>query len=246
MKNSSYNNIAKDYDLKRKKPWNSLELYFKSLKEKGYSFKELIVDLGCANGRHFPLLYNSDSRLIGIDNSIELLKIAREYLNDETQYTKKQSNYIQIVLADFISLPIRPQKIQHIFSIATLHHARDKFERLNAISEIFNSLGNNGFIFITVWRRWQKKFIDYFIKDWLKRRFSFKFKNQQKNIGLTEFGDIHVPWKISNEIIACNRFYHLFTKRELKKLMKNFSVKTFTKYGGSKNKDNYFILAQKV
>jgi SAM-dependent methyltransferase len=246
MKNYSYNIIASDYDLKRKKPWKPLEIYLNYLKDKGYSFKGLSVDLGCGNGRHFLLLYNSDSRLLGIDNSIELLKIARTNLNEESQYTKNQRDNIQLVLADFTSLPIRAQRVQNIFSIATLHHGKNKLERIKAVSGIYNVLSNNGMIFITVWRRWQKKYKKYFVIDWLKRTFNFKYKNQQNKIGLTEFGDKRVPWKISTEKIACYRFYHFYSKRELKKSIKHFSVKVLNKFGGATNKENYFVLAQKA
>ena len=59
-----YDNIALDYDLKRRKPWRALENFLSYLKEKGYSFNGINIDLGCANGRNFKLLKNSKNTIM--------------------------------------------------------------------------------------------------------------------------------------------------------------------------------------
>ncbi len=64
--------------------------------------------------------------------------------------------------------------------------------------------------------------------------------------GLEEFGDQYVSWKISSEKKKYNRFYHFFSKREIKKLIKTFKVQEFKILGGPNNRDNFFILAQKL
>ncbi len=245
MENHSYNHIAKDYHLKRKKPWYSFENFLNYLKNKGYLFKGYSVDLGCANGRHFILLSNSDNRLIGIDNTLAFLQIAREKLKDKALYSQEQYNKIQLILGDFTFLPIRAKKIQNVFSIATLHHGRSNIERKKAMFEIHDVLTNNGFLFLTLWRRWQKKYKKFFFIDWFKRSFSRNYKNQQKKAGLREFGDKIVPWKVSSEKKTYNRFYHFFSKRELKKITKHFQINELKKFGGPNKKDNFFILAQK-
>ncbi|TFG01280.1 MAG: hypothetical protein EU540_04055, partial [Promethearchaeota archaeon] len=98
MKSYYYNKIAKDYDIKRKKPWKALEHFLSYLAEKNYAFKGYCIDLGCANGRNFKLIKNSSNKLIGIDKSLEFLKIAHEELNRSTHYSKFDSNNIQLIL----------------------------------------------------------------------------------------------------------------------------------------------------
>ncbi len=245
MENFNYNRIAKDYHFKRIKPWKTLENFLSYLREKEYSFNGFCVDLGCANGRHFIIFKTSKNKLIGIDNSLEFLKIAKERLRDNSQYNKNESDNIQLILGDLNFIPVRSQSIQTFFSIATIHHIKGIKKRQSAISQMFNLLNTNGFFLLSVWRRWQENLKKYFIFDWFKRKFNPKFKKQQKNLDLKDFGDRFVPWTISKEKKTYNRFYHFFSRREMLKLLKLFKIKELKKIGGPGNEDNFFILAQK-
>ncbi|MFX1315552.1 MAG: class I SAM-dependent methyltransferase [Promethearchaeota archaeon] len=246
MEDCFFNQIAKDYNLKRRKPWKPFESFFQRLKKKDYSFKGVNIDLGCGNGRHFKLLQQKDCKLIGIDNSIEFLRIANDNLNDNTQYDKKEVALIQIVCADLKFIPIRTNLIQNIFSIATFHHIKSKSKRQNAIEQLFNLLKYQGFFLLTVWRKWQRKYRSYFFLDLIKRFFNPSYRRLQVSSGLNEFGDRIIPWTISKEKRIYNRFYHFFSKREIKKLLRKFTIKEFKIIGGPGNRDNFFILAQKI
>ena len=247
MEKFSYNNIAKDYHLKRKKPWKPLEFFLKHLKAKKFIFKGICIDLGCANGRHFKNFKNPNSKLVGIDNSIEFLKITRENLKDREQYSIEESNNIQLLLADLCHIPIRTMSIQNIFSIATLHHIRHKNDRINVFSQILDLLKERGYFLITVWRKWQKKYKNYFVANLLMRVVNPSYRKQQKKAGLPEFGDRHVPWTVSSssERITYVRYYHFFSKKELQKLLLNFKIRESIITGGPTGKDNFFVLAQK-
>ena len=240
-----YNNIARDYSLKRRKPWKALESFLEYLEEKDYKFNGYILDLGCANGRHFELFKKKTNKVIGLDNSIEFLKIASERLKEISQYNKSTSNNIQIVLADIKWLPFRPFKINNLYSIATIHHLKSKNSRKMFMTQILKIMKPDGFILITVWRRWQKRFKRYFMSDWVRRKFNPRFKNNQESVMLKEFGDKLIPWTISSENKSYDRFYHFFSKQEIKKLMKKFKIKEIKKWGGPNSKDNFFILVQK-
>lgn len=242
---SNFNHIAEDYHSKRKKPWRPLEFFLKHLKNRGYIFKGIILDLGCANGRNFELISTPPNKLIGIDLSFELLKIARSNLKYNSQYSQFESNFIQLILGDIVNLPIRKRSMDTIFSIATIHHIKKKSERERVIAQIHELLRENGSLILTVWRKWQKKFRSYFLLEWFKRNFSIKFKKQQKLIGLEEFGDKFVPWTLSKERKTYNRFYHFFSKYELKKLLKAFNIIELHITGGPNNRDNFFIFARK-
>ncbi|MHA2129338.1 MAG: class I SAM-dependent methyltransferase [Promethearchaeota archaeon] len=237
--------MAHDYHSKRKVPWKPLDFFLGFLKKKGYYFGEITLDLGCANGRNFKILGTPPKKLVGIDISFEFLKIARENLTDSHLYSKFESNFIQLILADIKYLPIRKDSVRNIFSIATIHHIRSKTNRKDLISQFNNVLKTNGNIVITVWRKWQKKYRSYFLIDGIKRKFNLEHKKHQKNAGLEEFGDKYVTWELSKEKLVYDRFYHFFSKHEIKRLLKPFTIKEFKIMGGPRDNDNFFIMAQK-
>lgn len=245
MEGSSFNQIAKDYHLKRKKPWRPFAFFLHFLKNKKYSFRGKILDLGCANGRNFKIMSNPPNKLIGIDISPELLKIARENLKDVDQFSHYESRFFQLILGDIANLPIRQNSIDVIFSIATLHHIKKKSKRKSTIVQMYESLKENSKLILTVWRKWQKGLRNYFFLEWFKRNFSFDYKDQQKAMGLEEFGDKLVPWTLSKEQQVYNRFYHFFSKKELKKLLKIFEIIAFKITGGPTDRDNFFVFARK-
>lgn len=240
-----WNKFAKDYHNKRRKPWNAFKSFFNETINEGYTFNGLIIDLGCANGRHFSVLKNDNNRIIGIDNSIEFLKIAKENLpkNGKKDFNTSNTN---LLLADISKLPLRDNSIKNIISIAALHHIRTKKEREETFDFLYKTLSYGGLLLISVWRRWQKRFKTHFIKNWFKRKLKPNFKKEQMSKGLTEFGDIFVPWTISSENNTINRFYHLFSSKELHCLLTKFKIIKFEKRGGPGKKDNYFVLAQKT
>ena len=243
MKLYYYDKIAKDYNLKRKKPWKPLQEFINYLSEQQNDFTGICLDLGCGNGRNFELFKKESNKLIGIDNSIELLKIAKENQENFTLFSKLDSNNISLILGDLQHLPIRESMVNTIFSIAAIHHIKTIQNRREAINQIFKIMPSNGQIILTVWRRWQKKLKKYFLLDWLKRKFNRNYKNRQRKKGLPEFGDKYVPWTVPKEQQKYNRFYHFFSKREIKKLLKNYHIQIFRVMGGPNTKDNFFILA---
>jgi SAM-dependent methyltransferase len=246
MEGSNFNQIANDYHLKRKKPWRPLEFFLNHLRNKSYTFRGLNLDLGCASGRNFKLMYSPPNKLIGIDLSIELLKIAKSNLKDINQFSQFESKFIQLLLGDITHLPIRQNSMQNVFSIATIHHVKKKSERKNTMLQIYELLEEGGNLIVTVWRKWQKKFRRYFLFEWFKRKFATDYKKQQELNGLGEFGDKYVPWTLSKEQVIYDRFYHFFSKNEMKKLLKNFKILEFRITGGPTNKDNFFIFARKT
>ncbi|MHA1930955.1 MAG: class I SAM-dependent methyltransferase [Promethearchaeota archaeon] len=245
MEGNTFNQIAKDYHSKRRKPWKPLGFFLNYLEKKRYNFHGTSLDLGCANGRNFKILGTKPKKLVGIDSSLEFLKIARDDLKNSEKYPKSESAFIQILLADINYLPIRKNSIHNIFSIATIHHIKNKAKRKKLMSQLNNILSRRGNLLITVWRKWQKKYRSFFLLDRLKRSFSLKHKKQQNIAGLNQFGDKYIPWTLSVENKIYKRFYHFFSKHEIKKLLRAFSIKEFKIMGGPSNNDNFFILAQK-
>ncbi|MHA1669044.1 MAG: class I SAM-dependent methyltransferase [Promethearchaeota archaeon] len=239
MSEASYNGFAKDYDNKRRKPWVPLKKFLEDLKQQDHEFNGILIDLGCGNGRNMPLIKNSNNHLLGIDKSLEFLKLAK----NRNEYQDLKTHFL---MSDMLALPIRPNSINSIFSIASIHHIMNKGER-KLLMEFLNSiLRNNGYILLSVWRKFQKKYRKYFLLEFIKRSLSKKYKKRQESRGLTEFGDILIPWTVSKKQITYNRYYHLFSKNDLKKLLSDkFKILGLSKLGGPNRKDNYFILAKK-
>ena len=245
MKDCYYDDIAEDYDNKRRRPWTPFRNFLKKLVAAGYQFKGINIDLGCANGRHFSLFNQVSDRLIGIDNSIEFLTIAKEQLCSSEEIKDYDKKSVGLILADMIALPIRPSIIQAIFSVASLHHVEGKDNRKVVVNEIFRSLKNDGFLILTVWRKWQKKYKQHFMKDLLKRKASIEYALEQESEGLKEHGDKHVPWMVSKDNEVYHRFYHFFAAQEIKTLLKPCKILAFELRGGTTDRDNFFLLAQK-
>lgn len=238
MKEACYNGFAKDYDNKRKNPWVPLKIFLEDLEQQDYKFNGILIDLGCGNGRNLPLFKNSNNVVLGIDKSLKFLHLAINR-ND-----LRESN-IHFLLSDMLALPIRPNSINSIFSIASIHHVMNTTER-SLIIEFCNSiLRKNGYIVIAVWRKFQKKYRNYFLFEFMKQKLSLKYKKKQESHGLHEFGDILIPWTVSSKQITYNRYYHLFSKNELKRLLMEFKILRLSKLGGPNRKDNYFIFAEK-
>ena len=228
--------LAQDYDLKRKRPWKPLISFLNQIEKKINLLNGRIIDLGCGNGRNFDLIKNTF--LIGIDNSLEFLKIAKKRkINGRRD--------IELILSDMRALPFRTNSIDTTFSIASLHHVKRFQTRFSLINQLHEILKDGGFVVITVWRKYQRKFRIYFIIDLFKRFFSKKYKKQQEILGLDEYGDIIIPWKVSKVDKSYMRYYHLYSKSELKEEFSRFQMIECRKMGGPTKKDNFFALFKK-
>ncbi|MHA1581720.1 MAG: class I SAM-dependent methyltransferase [Candidatus Baldrarchaeia archaeon] len=200
----AFNEIAESYDRLRAKPWPplvkfiELEKFFHNI-----SKDTLILDVGCGNGRHSILCANLGFRAIGIDLSPKLLKMAKQRIKKFNLPEK-----VNLILGDALSLPLREKLFKRLLFIATLHHIPSSKARLQCLLELKRVLTNDGKALITVWRKWQPKFMGYFIKDFFKK--IFRLSNG-------EFGDIYVSWRLGTKEIQ--RFYHLFSKKEFVKLL---------------------------
>lgn len=248
LKKIFYDCFAKDFDLKRKKPWRAFKEFFESIIN-NLDVSGIVLDAGCGNGRNMSIIGSkqNDFRIIGLDNSIELLKIIKNQKDEliRNRNSRLKTREIEIILSDLIFLPFRKEVFDHIFAIASIHHLYNKKIRSDFMLKLPNLMIENGSFILSVWRKWQKRFRKYFIKDWLKRIFFPKYRKSQYGKGLQEFGDIIIPWKKSNNKGSYTRYYHLFSEKEVKKLTKHFKIRKFSILGGPTNNDNFFIWLQK-
>ncbi len=217
-----WNSIAKSFDETRKKPWAEILNFIYSIPK-----NSIVLDIGCGNGRHLIYCAEHCSKVIGIDTSINLLKIAKEKIKN-----KKNADLFH---ADALSLPLKDNSIDHVLFIATLHNIKGKENRIRSLLEIKRVLKLNGTALISVWSRWQDRYFLYFLKRLLSHHEE-------------EFGDINIPWKRGG--INLKRFYHLYSRREFKSdlIRAGMSSKEIysTKISSKILKDNHFAIVEKV
>lgn len=220
----NYEEIAADFNNTRKK-----ELWPELIKLAGQvKGGSRVLDAGCGNGRLAASLVSKKIYYLGVDNSIELIKTARK------NYKLRITNY-EFKTCDILELDKIPETdFDYIFCVAVLHHLPGSESRLKALEQLKNKINNNGRIIITVWNLWaQAKFRRLILKCAL-----LKFLGKNK----LDFGDILFNWKNNRGEKISRRYYHAFTKNELKKLAVRAGLKIEKSY---KDQYNYYFILKR-
>jgi len=217
----NYDKIAVDFDTTRKKYlWPELIKLTEPIKD-----GDKILDVGCGNGRLIEALKNKKINYLGVDNSEKLIEAA------QINYKLTINNY-EFKVADILELDKIPDKdFDYVFCIAVFHHLPGEDLTIEALRQMKNKLKPGGKIIITTWNFWSK---DKF------RRLILKY-GLLKIIGKNQFnfGDILFDWKNNKGEKISQRYYHAFTKNELKKLAVRAELKIEKLY---KDKYNYYLV----
>lgn len=190
-----YENNADSFAAARNRNW-PLFLSFLQYIKKG----DRVLDLGCGNGRLYPLVKQKGASYLGLDLSKNLLSKARKMY--------PQGKFIQ---GDLLNLKVKDQ-FDAIFIIATLNHIPTSKLRQKAIQNVTNILKPEGLIFLTNWNLFQKSFFRPRVKN-----------NFQKIIGQSKLD-------FNSIIFKQKRYYHAFTKREIAGLFKKQGFKILKNY----------------
>lgn len=155
---------------------------------------DAILDLGCGNGRLYQLCRTKPAAYTGIDQSDELIRIAREKFPD--------ANF---VAGSMTKLPFAEKSFDKVFSIAAFHHLPDVTTRVETLQEIKRVLKPGGIVIFLNWN---------LLGEWGKA------KLQKGDIRLVDGmdNDFLVPWKDPTGHAMGDRFYHGFTDNELRQL----------------------------
>lgn len=184
-----YNLISGEFSASRVFPWEELQIFIPYIKD-----GDKIVDLGCGNGRILNLLKDTEAKYhyMGIDFSEELIKQAKDI--------HKQAHF---KVYDMARIDFPPESVDFVLMIASFHHLPNRVERLKLLYKINNWLKPGGYLFMTNWNLWQKKYVKYIFKNFT-----------QKN----SLSDFYIPWKLNNGQVV-HRFYHSFSTNELIELL---------------------------
>jgi ubiquinone/menaquinone biosynthesis C-methylase UbiE len=208
--------IAEHFDMTRYKPWPESVEYLESLPE-----RSRVLDIGCGNGRNMILPRRLGHDVVGVDFSINLLRIAQEKLN-----MRELAQSGHLMGGDAALLPLRDENFDAALYIATLHHIPSEGDRLKSLGELERILKPGGTALISVWALDQPRFEEL-------------LENKSKD---PDFADIFIPWTRSDGKVF-QRFYHLFEKDELNDLVSRTALETEKYFFSS---DNYFARVRKV
>ncbi|MFC1678329.1 class I SAM-dependent methyltransferase [Patescibacteria group bacterium] len=216
----NFNEIADHFsETRRKELWPEL---IKLTKEVKAGAK--VLDMGCGSGRLLEAFIGREIDYYGVDKSEELLKIAQaKYPNNKFR------------MGDLLDMGKIPEyDFDHIFCIAVLHHIPGRKLQVEAMRQLGNKTKQGGKIIISVWNLWsQKKY-----RKLIWRFFFLKLikKNEM------DFGDILFDWKDKDGAAVSKRYYHGFTKRELKRIGRKAKLKIKKIY---KDQFNYYLVMEK-
>ncbi|MFH1838592.1 MAG: class I SAM-dependent methyltransferase [Candidatus Kuenenbacteria bacterium] len=226
-----YKNLAEEFNHTRKYLWEDLREFDQYVKD-----GDVVLDLGCGNGRLFELFANKKINYFGMDNCKELIEKAKE------KYESFGANFL---VADALNLsfavenygcetikdkPFENQKFDVIFCIAVLNHIPSKELRIKVLENIKRVLKKDGILIMTNWNLYQKKYFLFIVKSFFFKIFLWFIQSEKK----LDFKDLLIPWKLKDKIIQ--RYYHAFTMRELSKLFKQTGFEVIKKYYTRKGK----------
>lgn len=229
---NGYNQIADLFSVTRVWPWKVMDSFFSYLK-----VGERVLDIGCGNGRLYQAIKDRNINYVGIDNSEKLVERAIDKFQIPKSKFQINSNppaggpntKPEFLVADALELPFQGEEFDHIFMMAVLPHIPSDELQIKALENAYRVLKPGGFLFTTCWNFWQPKMF------WKNFKNRIKNKNNYQGLGWQDF---LIPWKSSFGEILSQRFYHTFTKKELKKLLEKagFKIKKiFYEYKGEKS-----------
>ena len=125
---------------------------------------------------------------------------SKEMIENAKKFADRNSIKAEFRVADVRELPFENESIDNALGIAVYHHLHPE-ELVDALKELHRVLKPDGEAFLTVWNKHQRKFL---------------FKSSDQNI----------PWKRRKDDKTYYRYYHLYTRSELRKIIEKagFSV----------------------
>jgi len=193
----NYEDIAEEFDQTRKNlVWPELLKFCELVRE-----NDLVLDVGCGNGRLLNVFKNKKINYIGIDNSASLIKLAKNnYFNSNCKFLVGNILDLDKVVAG---------QFDFIFCIAVLHHIPGQELQVKALKQLRKKLNKDGRIVVSVWNFWtRKKFLKMIFKNFLLK---VRGKNSYA------FNDLVFNWR---NMADKKRYYHAFYSLELKKIIK--------------------------
>jgi len=197
MSRRGYEEISHDFSQTRKVFWEELYFLGDNIKD-----GDRVLDIGCGNGRFLEVLKNKKITYTGIDSSKSFIAQAQEMYGDIGSF----------IHMDALALPFEDSSFDVVVSFGVIHHIPSRKLRKQFLSEAHRVLKKDGLLMLTVWNLWNER-----LKPVIRRHAI------QKLIGRSnlDFKDVFLPFGKKEGV----RYLHAFTRRELRKLLKNSKFK---------------------
>ena len=122
----SYENFARVYDeLMDNVPYEEWADFILAILKKNKITDGLVLELGCGTGKLMSLLGNAGFDMIGVDNSVDMLQIAREKTSPEFLYLLQDMREFElygtvravISICDSINYVLEPEQLLNTFQL---------------------------------------------------------------------------------------------------------------------------------
>ena len=144
----TYDRIAEQFSQTREHPWPEVREFCESAPDSGTA-----LDLGCGNGRHAELLADRADRVVGVDASTELLRVARDRAAD-----RGYADALSLVTGDAAHVPLVADSVDLAVYVAALHHLPTRGSRRASLDDLARVLAPGGRALVSVWAVTHPKF----------------------------------------------------------------------------------------
>jgi ubiquinone/menaquinone biosynthesis C-methylase UbiE len=165
-----------------------------------------VVDLGCGSGRN--MIKGNGLRYWCVDFSSGQLMHARNYAEDEGIDAK----FFKMSVDKLSKKEFKEEMFDYGLFIATLHCLESEGARLRALKEFYRILKKGGEGLISVWDSSDARF---------------------EEVRKKGCGDIYMSWR--EEGVSYMRYYYLYSKGELIKLLKKVGFEIVEVYGAKEH-----------
>lgn len=216
----NYEEIAEGFSETRGKPlWREVSHLVEEIDP-----DSTVLDVGCGNGRLLRAFKDKKIDYLGVEPSEGLIKEAEREFPGQ-----------RFIKGNILELGNIPEyNFDYVVSIAVIHHLPGENLRVQALKQLKNKIKPDGTIIVTAWNLWTKpKYRKMIWKSFFLKLFG---KNDM------DFGDILFDWRKNKDKFLSQRYYHAFTRGELKKIVKKAGLK-FVEY--KKDEYNYYLVLKK-
>jgi len=182
-----------------------------------------VLDAGCGNGRLLEYILVTPENYLGLDNSASLLRDAKKRY-PKFKFLKKDLNSLKNLEENNFSI---------IFCSAVIIHIPGRKNRASLLSNFYNLTKPEAKLIISAWKMKGPYYRNLKWKSFLK---SFIYCR------LSTWRDLVFPWLDQEGKEAGLRYYHYFSKKGLKKELKNAGWQTVEVLD---DKYNFWLVATK-
>ena len=186
-----------------------------------------VLDSGCANARLYPIIKEKGAKYVGIDVSESLIDISKNLYPDG-----------EFRVMNSLNMDFDDEVFDKVLSVSVLHHIPSDKLRKKYLLEINRVLKKRGLILLRV----QDLISNQKYRTLILKYFVLKLVGWNK----MDFGDLLIPWKDGQGNILAERYFHCFSKKELKELFKKagFDIEKVY-YDGKDPFFNIYVIARK-